>query len=60
MPLQSQLLHDLERTVQGISGGLRQRKPDGLSITLEQPFDDARLWFVASDTRETERDQRVA
>src|SRR6202041_2434543 len=42
MALQSQLLHDLERGVQWIASTLRQRNPDGLPITLEQPPQD--LW----------------
>ena len=60
MALQSQLLHDLERGVQWIASALRQRNPDGLPITLEQPRQDLWRWLVASDAVKTECDERVA
>ena len=60
MSLQSQLLHDLERGVQWIASALRQRNPDGLPITLEQPRQDLWRWLVAGDAVKTECDERVA
>src|SRR5271165_2146034 len=60
MALQSQLLHDLERGVQWIASVLRERNPDGIQITLEQPLQDLRRWLVAGETVKTEFDERVA
>src|SRR6202045_5351110 len=39
---------------------LRQRNPDGLPITLEQPRQDLWRWLVASDAVKTECDERMA
>jgi hypothetical protein len=59
MALQSRLLHDIERGMQGVASAVRQQNPDRFAITLEQPRQDIWRWLIASGAVKIECDESV-
>jgi hypothetical protein len=59
MALQSRLLHDIERGMQGVASAVRQQNPDRFAITLEQPRQDIWRWLIASGAVKIECEESV-